>query len=48
MTGVILKRASASHPFGVWNDDDFDVFADATIVDRIFKVHAAPVGMLWM
>ena len=30
MTGVILKRASASRPFGEWNDDDFDVLADAT------------------
>jgi hypothetical protein len=25
---LILKRASASRPSGVWNDDDSDVLAD--------------------
>ena len=41
---LTLKRASASRPSGAWNDDDFDVLADATVVDRIMKVHAAPEG----
>jgi hypothetical protein len=42
---LILKRASASRPSGVWNDDDYDVLADGFVVGRIFKVNAAPVGM---
>jgi hypothetical protein len=45
---LILKRASASRPSGDWNDDDFDVLADAGVVGRIFKVHAAPIGTPWM
>jgi hypothetical protein len=49
MTGqLILKRASASRPSGEWNDDDFDVLADGTVVGRILKAHAAPVGTPWM
>jgi predicted nucleotidyltransferase len=48
MPQLILKRASASRPSGQWNDDDFDVLADGTVVGRIFKVHAAPVGTPWM
>jgi hypothetical protein len=45
---LILKRASASRPFGEWNDDDFDVLADGVVVGRIMNVHAAPVGSPWM
>ena len=45
---LILKRASTSRPSGEWNDDDFDVLADGTVVGRILKVHAAPVGSPWM
>jgi hypothetical protein len=45
---LILKRASASRPSGEWNDDDFDVLADGTVVGRIFKANAAPVGAPWM
>jgi hypothetical protein len=45
---LILKRASASRPSGEWNDDDFDVLADGTVVGRILRVHAAPVGSPWM
>ena len=41
---LILKHASASRPSGEWNDDDYDVLADATVVGRIMKVHAAPEG----
>src|SRR5262249_12328896 len=41
---LILKRASASRPSGEWNDDDYDVLADGTVVGRILKVHAAPIG----
>ena len=48
MTSLMLKRASASRPSGVWNDDDFNVVADGVVVGRIFKVHAAPVGTPWM
>jgi len=44
MSSLVLKRASASRPFGEWNDDDYDVLADASVVDRIMKVHAAPEG----
>src|SRR5262245_10321285 len=45
---LILKRASASRPFGEWNEDDFDVLAAGVVVGRITKVHAAPVGSPWM
>jgi hypothetical protein len=48
MTSLILKRASAWRSSGEWNDDDFDVLADATVVGRIFKANAAPVGSPWM
>jgi hypothetical protein len=44
---LILKRASTSRSSGEWNDDDFDVLADGTVVGRIFKVHAAPEGSPW-
>jgi hypothetical protein len=47
MTGLVLKRASASRPSGEWNDDDYDVLADGAVVGRIFKGHAAPVGAPW-
>jgi hypothetical protein len=45
---LILKRASASRPSGEWNEDDFDVLADGTVVGRIMKAAAAPVGSSWM
>jgi len=47
MTGLLLKRASASRLRSM-GDDDFDVLCDGTVVGRIFKVHAAPVGTPWM
>jgi hypothetical protein len=37
MSSLILKRASLSRPSGEWNDDDYDVLADGTVVGRIFK-----------
>jgi hypothetical protein len=46
VSSLILKRASASRPSGEWNDDDYDVLADGAVVGRIFKVHAAPVGVV--
>ena len=46
--GSILKRASASRPSHEWNDDDYDVLADTTVVGRIMKVHPAPEGSPWM
>ena len=46
--GLILKRASASRPSHEWNDDDYDVLADTTVVGRIMKVHPAPEGSPWM
>jgi hypothetical protein len=42
MSSLVLKRASASRLSGEWNDDDYDVHA--TVVGRIMKVHAAPIG----
>jgi hypothetical protein len=48
MSSLILKRARASRPSGEWNDDDYDVLADGTVVGRIFKANAAPVGSPWM
>jgi hypothetical protein len=30
------------------DDDDFEVLADGTVVGRIFKANAAPVGALWV
>jgi hypothetical protein len=45
---LILKRALTSRPSGEWTDDDYDVFAEGGVVGRIFKVHAAPVGVPWM
>ena len=47
MTGLVLKRASASRSSSEWNDDDFDVLAEGAVVGRT-KVHAAPVGSPWM
>jgi hypothetical protein len=44
---LVLKRASASRPSGV-SDDDFDVLADGAVVGRICKVNASPVGTPWM
>jgi hypothetical protein len=34
---LILKRASASRPSGVWNDDDYDVLCDGVVVGRIMQ-----------
>ena len=45
---LILKRASACRPSGEWNDDDFDVLADGTVIGLIFKANAAPVASPWM
>jgi hypothetical protein len=45
---LLLKRAALSRPSGQWNDDDFDVLANGTVVGRIFKANASPVGALWM
>jgi hypothetical protein len=45
---LVLKRASTSRSSGQWNDDDFDVLANGTVVGRILKVHAAPLGSPWM
>jgi hypothetical protein len=36
---LIRKRATASRPSGEWNDDDFDVLADGTVVDRVAAVY---------
>jgi hypothetical protein len=34
---LILKRASASRPSGVWKDEDYDVLADGKVVGRIYE-----------
>jgi hypothetical protein len=39
VTGLILKRAAASRPSGEWDQDDFDVLTDGTVVGRIFKAN---------
>jgi hypothetical protein len=44
MTGLVLKRASASRPSGEWNDDDYDVLADGVVVGRIMKAAASCHG----
>src|SRR5262249_19101770 len=48
MGQLILKRARASRPSGEWNDEDYGVLSDGTVVGRIFKGHTAPVGSPWM
>ena len=48
MSSLVLNRAWASRSSGEWNDGDFDVLADGTIVGRIMKAAAVPVGMSWM
>jgi len=37
VSSLLLKRASASHLSGEWNDDDYDVLADGAVVDRMPK-----------
>jgi len=44
---LTLKRASASRPFGEW-DDDVDVLADDAVVRRIFKANAVREESPWM
>jgi len=41
MTGLILKRASASRSSGEWSDDDYDVLCEGAVVGRIMKAAAA-------
>jgi hypothetical protein len=48
MTGLILKRTSASRPSGEWSEADYDVLADGVVVGRIMKAAASPVGSPWM
>jgi len=48
VTGLILKRASASRSSGQCSDDDYDVLEDGVIVERIFKVPIAPQDQPWM
>jgi hypothetical protein len=31
---LLLKRASASRPYGEWSDDDYDMLADGVAVGR--------------
>src|SRR6516225_3027060 len=44
MGQLILKRASASRLSGEWSDDDYHVLAEDTVVGRIMKAAASPVG----
>ena len=39
---LVLERASASRPSEEWNE--YDVLADDTVVGRIVKANASPVG----
>jgi hypothetical protein len=45
---MACRCGSASRRSGEWNEDDYDILADSTVVGRILKVHPAPVGMPWM
>jgi len=45
---MACRCGSASRPSGEWNENDYDILADSTVVGRILKVHTAPVGMPWM
>jgi hypothetical protein len=45
---LTLKRASASRLSGEWNEDDFDVLCEGTVVGRIMKAAAAPIGTPWL
>ena len=45
---LILRRAPAFHPFGEWNDDNYDVLCNGVVVGRIMQAAAVPVGMSWM
>src|SRR6516165_621119 len=46
MTGLILKRASASRLSGEWNDED--VLCEGEVVGRTMKAAATPVGQPWL
>ena len=46
MDQLILKRASASRLSGEWDDDDYDVLAEAIVVGRIKAAAAAPALIL--
>jgi len=43
---LILKRASASRPSGEWNEDDYDVLADAKGKCESFRGRLPPFGWL--
>jgi hypothetical protein len=45
---MACRCGSASRPSGEWNENDYDILADSTVVGRVLKVHTAPVGMPWM
>ena len=46
MDQLILKRASASRLSGEWDDDDYDVLAEAIVVGRIMKAAAAAPALI--
>jgi hypothetical protein len=48
MTGLILKRTSASRLSGEWSEDDYDVLCEGAVVGRIMKAAAAPIGQPWL
>jgi hypothetical protein len=39
MTALILKRANFSRPSGQWQDEDYDVLADAEVIGRDLLLH---------
>jgi hypothetical protein len=43
VTGLILKRASASRSSGQWRDDDYDVLADGAVI-RAYLADAGRAG----
>jgi hypothetical protein len=47
---LILKRASASRPSGVWKDADYNVLADGKVIGRIYEDGSAstPPELRWL
>jgi hypothetical protein len=49
MIRLTLKRASASHSSGQWNNEDYDVLTDGKVVGRIYEEASAgtPPELRW-
>ena len=47
MSTLLLRRASLSRQGGSWSDDDFDVFEDARVIGRIYRVVGKSERWFW-